>query len=658
MTLPPDPLGDIESDLSAVAKAWLESETAERAAERAQRLVDEADARGEVRVRAMSRAFQAVTAAVAWHRPMPRSQLLQLLREVLDETRQLGWWRAVGVAEAAVGLLGNYNEVEPDILDRLQRMSSDEVAATPAIERLWAETALCSGLCAEGRYDEALEHGLVADQLAQSSGVENLDAVTCHVLCYLFLATGDCEGALAVAPRAVAAAGARGRRQGALHYNLLLAQLLAGQVPEAVKHLEDYPWLLGDEMRETQPWLLPLAAAVRARQGRADQARELREADAAARAGEPPWPLEIEANRAWLLADVLLRDQDPQGARAIVDEVLASAGDPEQPLSALNGTQLYAAFSRASEALGDASAALQALKNSQEYCVSWVAESMRSRLLVLRKASGDPDAPRHALRRDRVDAQVAQARAEAAEHALAERTKLVAQVAHEMRNPVSGLLGTTSLLMMSTLDAKQQRFASLAHASAQLLLAICNDVLDLASLEAGRFRLQPQPCDLGAAIAEVADLFWPMANAKKLSLMHQPDAGLPKALVCDALRLKQVLMNLVNNAVKFTAKGQVTIATEWYAETLEHGTLRVAVRDTGPGISHEAQRTLFREFDRGDEATAAGHAGSGLGLALCRQLVELMGGRIGLSSEPGHGCEFTVTLPLSLAAVGGQVLAA
>ncbi len=109
---------------------------------------------------------------------------------------------------------------------------------------------------------------------------------------------------------------------------------------------------------------------------------------------------------------------------------------------------------------------------------------------------------------------------------------------------------------------------------------------------------------------------------------------------------------------KFTSQGAVKIRADWQADGPERGNLRLSVQDSGPGISPEAQKTLFREFARGDESTAAGHTGSGLGLALCRQLLELMGGQIGLSSEPGRGSEFTVTIPLTVAAAQGRVLAA
>jgi len=228
--------------------------------------------------------------------------------------------------------------------------------------------------------------------------------------------------------------------------------------------------------------------------------------------------------------------------------------------------------------------------------------------------------------------------------------RFFAHVAHEMRNPVHGLLGMTSLLMLSDLDDKQRRFVSAAKSSAQMLLRLCNDVLDLARLEAGHFDLAIEAGHASAILMEVTQLHQAMAGDKGLTLETTADADLPSRLMFDPLRVQQVLMNLVGNAVKFTRQGWVRVHARWTAPTdgSDTGWLRLTVRDSGPGISEDAQRQLFQEFSRGDAAVAASAPGTGLGLTLCQRLVEAMGGRIGVHSQVGQGSEFRVDLPLSL----------
>jgi len=210
------------------------------------------------------------------------------------------------------------------------------------------------------------------------------------------------------------------------------------------------------------------------------------------------------------------------------------------------------------------------------------------------------------------------------------------------------MLGSTSLLMLSALDERQRRFVSLAQTSAQMLLSLCNDVLDLASLEAGRFEMQPRAVDLRATIGEAVAIFEPLAHTKRLTLSAQVDARLPPELVCDPMRFKQVLMNLLSNAVKFTDQGAIEVIAGWHADAGgQSGRLLVSVRDTGRGISAQARQRLFQEFERGDADSAARHEGTGLGLALCRRLLGQMGGRIDADSAPGCGTTFHFELPLA-----------
>jgi signal transduction histidine kinase len=180
-----------------------------------------------------------------------------------------------------------------------------------------------------------------------------------------------------------------------------------------------------------------------------------------------------------------------------------------------------------------------------------------------------------------------------------------------------------------------------------MLLALCNDVLDLAKIDAGRFELNPQPNDVAALLGETVELFSPQVTAKGLSLELQVSPTLPPRLVVDRLRMQQLLMNLIGNAAKFTRQGGIRVVVQWQATHQEAGQIHVAVVDTGPGLNAEQRARLFQEFSQADASVAQQHGGTGLGLALCRSLVTLMGGTIGLDSEPGQGSTFWFEVPLN-----------
>ncbi|MDE2505068.1 MAG: hypothetical protein KGL18_19050, partial [Burkholderiales bacterium] len=227
----------------------------------------------------------------------------------------------------------------------------------------------------------------------------------------------------------------------------------------------------------------------------------------------------------------------------------------------------------------------------------------------------------------------------------------VAHVVHELRTPIGGVVGMASLLMMSGLDEKQRRYAKLMQGSAQTLMLLVNDILDLAKLERGQFTLDPREADFGAWIGATLDPFVELAALKGLRLDSSVDAGLPARLVFDELRLRQVVSNLLSNAVKFTRRGGVRldVARRAVAPNGRVG-LRFEVADTGVGLTAEALGRLFQEFVQADASVAREHGGSGLGLALSKQLVERMGGRIGGESEPGVGSRFWFEVDLAAAA--------
>jgi CheY-like chemotaxis protein/HPt (histidine-containing phosphotransfer) domain-containing protein/two-component sensor histidine kinase len=216
---------------------------------------------------------------------------------------------------------------------------------------------------------------------------------------------------------------------------------------------------------------------------------------------------------------------------------------------------------------------------------------------------------------------------------------------------MNGVMGTISLLLDTTLDAEQHAYAETARRCGELLLATVNEMLDLSRIEAGHLAIEEETFDLAAPVAEVLDLLAPAVAEKGIRLSASIDPLLPARVVGDARRLRQVLLNLADNAVKFTAVGGVGIRVE-RAET--NGQVRFAVADTGIGMPPEVQARLFGRFAQGGPETARRYGGSGLGLMICKRLVGLMGGRIVLASTPGKGSTFSFEIPLRPIAESGR----
>ncbi len=226
------------------------------------------------------------------------------------------------------------------------------------------------------------------------------------------------------------------------------------------------------------------------------------------------------------------------------------------------------------------------------------------------------------------------------------KSAFLANMSHDIRTPMSGIIGMSELLLDTTLTAEQRHQAQVILDSSQSLLTLLNDILDLTKMESGKLKLDLREFDLYDLLDGVMDTLTIPAGNKRIELGVIPDGTLPRQLRGDPVRLRQVLMNLVNNAVKFTDSGVVTVRVSVLVDDPDRTMLRFAITDTGPGISQEDQGRLFLKFSQVDYKSTRRHQGSGLGLAISKDLVGMMGGNIGVDTEPGRGSTFWFTIPL------------